>query len=490
MREWRHVNLGSICKLKAGSAFKKDQQGLSAGDYPFIKVSDMNLAGNEYCIRRANNWVTVAAAKQMKAALHPPDATVFAKIGVALTYNRRRRLIRHTIIDNNMMSATPKSEHVDPRFFYYLLSYVDFNTIVEGSALPYLKASTIKEVEVDLPLLSEQKAIAHILGTLDDKIELNRRMNETLEGIARAIFKSWFIDFDPVIDNALRAGNPIPSSMTERAEVRKRLLDQNQPSPGLRPPSPNGRGAGGEGATPLLTGLPKEIEDLFPDSFEDSELGEIPKGWEVSTLGENAEKISKGTTPRKNDVMNARDPEIIPFLKVKNISNRGEIDINSLSKIPQSIHESTLRRSMLRTNDVLFSIAGTIGRVSIVTDEINNSNANQAIAFVRPLEKGVPADYIRLLLLTERIQHDASSKVVQAVQANVSLSVLSGFVFPLATHEVIECWSMCCRNVFRKQQSIAKQNRALAGIREPLLAGLLSGNIPIPDIEALLEGAE
>ena len=86
-----------------------------------------------------------------------------------------------------------------------------------------------------MPPLDEQRAIAHILGTLDDKIELNRRMNETLEAMARALFKSWFVDFDPV-----------------RAKA--------------------------EGRDP---GLPQPLADLFPDSFEDSELGEIPKGWQV-----------------------------------------------------------------------------------------------------------------------------------------------------------------------------------------------------------------
>ena len=90
-----------------------------------------------------------------------------------------------------------------------------------------------------IPPPREQRAIAHILGTLDDKIELNRRMNETLEAMARALFKSWFVDFDPV-----------------RAKA--------------------------EGRDP---GLPKPLADLFPDSFEDSELGEIPKGWRASVIG-------------------------------------------------------------------------------------------------------------------------------------------------------------------------------------------------------------
>ena len=107
------------------------------------------------------------------------------------------------------------------------------------------------ELPLPFPPLTEQRAIAHILGTLDDKIELNRRMNETLEAIARAIFKSWFVDFDPV-----RA----------KAEGRD-------------------------------TGLPPHIADLFPDSFEDSELGEIPAGWRATSL-RNLVEIVKGALTR------------------------------------------------------------------------------------------------------------------------------------------------------------------------------------------------
>jgi type I restriction enzyme S subunit len=109
-----------------------------------------------------------------------------------------------------------------------------------GATMPNLNEGIIRSFPFQIPPLHEQHAIAHILGTLDDKIELNRRMNETLEAMAQALFKSWFVDFDPV-----RA----------KAEGRD-------------------------------SGLPKHIANLFPDSFEDSELGEIPKGWEVKTLGE------------------------------------------------------------------------------------------------------------------------------------------------------------------------------------------------------------
>ncbi len=113
----------------------------------------------------------------------------------------------------------------------------------------------IKNIEVSYPPLPEQRAISHILGSLDDKIEVNRRMNETLEATARAIFKSWFVDFDPV--RAKAEGRP--------------------------------------------TGLPDDITALFPDSFEDSEMGEIPKGWEVVPLPEIIE-VNPARTLKKGQI--------------------------------------------------------------------------------------------------------------------------------------------------------------------------------------------
>jgi type I restriction enzyme S subunit len=131
--------------------------------------------------------------------------------------------------------VVPKSE-LDMRWLYYAIQHYKLGEVDDGSPIPSTTRAAVYVLDLDVPPLDEQRAIAHILGTLDDKIELNRRMSETLEAMARALFKSWFVDFDPV-----------------RAKA--------------------------EGRDP---GLPKEIADLFPDSFEDSELGEIPRGWEVA----------------------------------------------------------------------------------------------------------------------------------------------------------------------------------------------------------------
>lgn len=150
-----------------------------------------------------------------------------------------------------------------PEYVAYFLRTPQFRNEMMAFSTMSTRASLnndmIGRLKISLPPLSEQRAIAHILGSLDDKIELNRRMNGTLEGMAQALFKSWFVDFDPVIDNALAAGNPIPELLADRAEVRRAALADGT--------------ANREAAKP------------FPASFQQTEeLGWIPEGWETVTF--------------------------------------------------------------------------------------------------------------------------------------------------------------------------------------------------------------
>ena len=175
----------------------------------------------------------------------------------------------------------------DQRFAYYFLKQLDFRIYNSGSAQPSLNRNFIHPIPVDIPPLREQRAIAHVLGTLDDKIELNRRMNETLEEMARALFKSWFVDFDPV-----RA----------KTALKQHALGDQPPLAG----EPNGNGAPTgewtvERARAYLAGMDPQIADLFPDRLVDSELGEIPEGWEVKALGDVAEQRRDGLRPEQID---------------------------------------------------------------------------------------------------------------------------------------------------------------------------------------------
>ncbi|MGH8426888.1 MAG: restriction endonuclease subunit S [Gammaproteobacteria bacterium] len=146
----------------------------------------------------------------------------------------------------------PKSE-LDMRWLYYAIKHHKLGEVDDGSPIPSTTRAAVYMLDLDVPPLSEQRAIAHILGALDDKIELNRRMSETLEAMARALFKSWFVDFDPV-----------------RAKMEGRWKRVQS-----------------------LPGLPAHLYDVFPDRLVDSELGEIPEGWEARRLGDLAD-IDKG----------------------------------------------------------------------------------------------------------------------------------------------------------------------------------------------------
>ena len=344
-------------------------------------------------------------------------------------------------------------------FICYALQVADVNSYISGSTRPKITQRDMKNIPVYCPPLKEQKAIAHILGSLDDKIELNRQMNETLEAMAQALFKSWFVDFDPVIGNALAAGNSIPDEFAERAEQRKGIEKKDN----------------------------SDIQDLFPSEFEfTEEMGWIPKGWVITNLKDHAEKISKGTTPSKAILAKADDDSTIPFLKVRDLDDEGKIDTQNLDLIPKSIHENALKRSILQTGDLLFSIAGTIGRVSIVPKELDNSNSNQALAFIRPKDD-IKTYFLLQFLKSQEVQDEISSRVVQAVQANVSLTELGSLKFATASDDLFRKWHSIVQSWIDKINLLQMENSHLSKLRDTLLPKLMSGELRIADAAALVD---
>ena len=433
--EWKPTVLGELCEFRAGSVFKRQYQGQNTGDYPFIKVSDMNLPMNRICIRGSNNWIDQDIADLIKAKSLPADTIVFAKIGEALKHNRLRRLIQPTIIDNNMMGAIPNQEMVIPGFLYYAMHQFDFGEVATGTAVPYLTVSSLVELQLNLPPLSEQRAIAHMLGTLDDKIELNRRMNETLEEMARALFKSWFVDFEPV-----------------RAKME-------------------GRWRRGES----LPGMPAELYELFPDGMVDSELGEIPAGWEVKGLDEIAD-FRNGLAlqrfrPGDND-------DRLPVVKIAQLRS-GRADSGEWAKA--SIDPSCV----LDDGDIVFSWSGSLlikvwcgGRAALnqhlfkVTSEqypkwfFLNCIQTHLSEFQRiAADKATTMGHIRR-------HHLSAAKCVGPDQALIS-----------AADDIFA-------RLLLKRISIHIESRSLDALRDTLLPKLISGEMRLKQTEQLLSGVK
>ncbi len=444
---WREAPLGDLCQFRSGSVFKLKYQGEATGDYPFIKVSDMNLGANGVRILDSNNWVSRATAREIKANPLPEGTTAFAKIGEALKQNRLRMIVRPTIVDNNMMGAIPKDDVVDSRFLYYGMHQFDFGEVASGTALPYLTVSTLADLTLHLPPLPEQRAIAHVLGTLDDKIELNRRMNQTLEEMARTLFNSWFVDFDPVRAKA---------ALTH-AGGHDAVADGE--------PSENGAASAGEWtvnrARAYLAGMDPQIADLFPDRLVGSEIGEIPEGWEVKTLGEDF-RITMGQSPPGRTYNQTGDG--IPLYQ-------GRTDFGF--RYPGYRVYCNAPTRLGKPGDTLVSVRAPVGDVNMALDECC---IGRGVAAVRHRTGGKSYTYYSMRALRSRFE---LSEADGTVFGAINKTAFNSLPWVSAGDRLVAEFDALCSPFDIRIETNEMETASIAGQREALLPKLIAGEISI-----------
>lgn len=371
-----------------------------------------------------------------KSTLDVGDIVV-ANVGAnAGTVFRVPNLGTRMTLGPNAVLCRPKDENILRRDFlyYYLISesgQQSLHSILSGSAQPKFNKTDFRALSVPVPPPNEQRAIAHILGTLDDKIELNRRMNGTLETMARALFKSWFVDFDPA-----------------RAKA--------------------------EGRDP---GLPKPLADLFPDSFVDSELGEIPKGWGVETLSDlaslNPESWSKETRP-----------EVINYIDLSNVK-RGSID--DVVGYTQQDAPSRAQR-VLRSGD---TIVGTVrpGNGSYAFINADGLTGSTGFAVLRP-HRSEYAQFIYLAATSaeniEALAHLADGGAYPAVRPDVVIA--TPVIRP--RDKVLARFSIFSDSLLARIAQNERESRTLAALRDTLLPKLIFGELRVKDAERIIGGGD
>ena len=436
MSEMLYAKLGDICQFKAGDTFKKEFQGRDTGDNPFIKISDMNSGGNEMAITRAKNWVYKADVAEHRYKLHEIGSVVFAKIGVALTYNRRRILRQPTIIDNNMMAARPDRQKVDERYFYYLLSTLDFNEIASGSALPYLTQKDLKNIDIWLHQMPEQILVASLLGALDDKIELNRRMNETLEAMARAIFKDWFVDFGPT-----------------RAKA--------------------------EGRVPYLT---PEIWDLFPEKLDEDE--DNPFGWTREKIGIHV-NAKKGLSYKGAGLTD--DSNGMPLHNLNSVLEGGGYKNDGL-KFYSGDYKP---RHIVRPGDLI--VANTeqgfdhllIGYSALIPAWVGNEGLfSHHIFKVEPR----PTSPLSCVWLHFALSVSWFGEAIRRFSNGTTVNMLPPDAFEIPEivvppSELVQAFDEFIGPMFRRQEDLVGESDTLTQIRDLLLPKLMSGEIRLREAE-------
>ncbi|HAT8692469.1 TPA: restriction endonuclease subunit S [Legionella pneumophila] len=341
----------------------------------------------------------------------------------------------------------PNDKEYDFNYLYYLLSNLGLENLNQDSAVPGLNRNAAYAQEILLPPLKIQKKIACIVTTLDDKIELNKKINQTLESIAQTIFKSWFVDFDPVHAKANA------NSEDEYDAIAKEL------------------------------GISREILDLFPSEFEESELGLIPKGWNIKKLGDCELEIESGKRPKGGIDKSLKFG--VPSIGAESIQSPiGTFDYSNVKYVSRDF-SSTARRGWGKNFDVmLYKDGGKPGlfkpRVSLYGEDFpfKEFMINEHVFILRSSLLG--QFYLFYLVSSDSILEQLIAKgSSKAAQPGLNQDEVKNSLLVLPSLDVISAYNTIVKDLVKLQLNKGKENSSLTKIRDALLPKLLSGEIDV-----------
>lgn len=373
-------------------------------------------------------------------AYHPtptqytPDAKRLAKAGDILfcvrgsTTGRMNWADRDYAIGRGIASISHK--HNYQSFLRALIEYRLPELLVSatGSTFPNVSKSQLHELQIPIPPLSEQREIANILGALDDKIEANRRENETLEAIARAIFKSWFVDFDPVHAKA-------------------------------------------KGEQPV--GMDAQTAALFPDSFEDSELGMIPRGWRAGVLDDAIEILSGGTP--KTSIDEYWDGHI-PWFSVKDLPSPSDVFVIDTERTITQKGVDNSATKILPLFTTIISARGTVGKLALTGVGMVMNQSCYGIRGANDYPNYFT--YFHLKALSEDLQRRTHGTVFDTITRKTFEAVQT----VLPSLESTLDFERNVEPIMQKILNNLKENQTLAETRDALLPRLISGELRVGEV--------
>ena len=331
-------------------------------------------------------------------------------------------------LGQRMVLLRPSLVASDPRYLLYALLSEPVQQEIRshdgtGSTVSNLRISLLKDLRIPGHALPEQRAIAHILGTLDDKIELNRRMNATLEAMARALFRAWFVDFDPV-----------------RAKMEGRD-----------------------------TGLPKEIVDLFPDGLENSDNGEVPQRWEVSQIGREVDVVGGSTPSTKEPAFWAGGRH--RWATPRDLSRLESPVLTETVRTLTAVGLAEISSGLLPVGTVLFSSRAPIGYVAIA--EVPTAVNQGFIAMV--CKKRLPNLYV-LFWCCERLDY------IKGISGGSTFPEISKRTFrpiPVVVppKDILTAYEALVRPIYNRIVANIRQSAVLTEMRDLLLPELVSGKL-------------
>jgi len=422
--DWPVKRLGNICDAGGGGVqtgpFGSQLHKSDYVDEGIPSIMPVNIADNRI-VRDGIACITEEDAERLSKYRVQKGDIVYSRRGDV----KRRSLVREAeegwLCGTGCLRVRFGEGVVDHTFASYYLAHSDVQEWVArhavGATMPNLNTSILSSLPFVLPPLETQKAIAHILGTLDDKIELNRRMNETLEAMAQALFKSWFVDFDPV----------------------KAKMEGRQPG-----------------------GMDAETAALFPDKLVESELGLIPEGWEVGCLKDVATNIRETVKPKDLH-------DTVPYIGLEHMPKKSI----ALSQWEYA-DKVTSNKSRFKSGDFLFGkLRPYFHKVGIAAiDGICSTD----ILVVRPKDENYYSFIISYISSEEFIDYtDRLSNGAKMPRTN--WKDMGKYPIPLPSAEIARCFLNVVKPLYEKIARNIYQTKELSAARDALLPKLISGEI-------------
>ncbi len=370
---------------------------------------------------------------------------LMAMTGATVGKAGRFRLTEPAYLNQRVARISAKKGHLFDDFLYAVVSLPGFDNLIEGasagSAQANISAAGIGSVVIPKLSDSEQIQIGCIARMLDDRMALLRETNATLEAIAQALFKSWFVDFDPVHARA-------------RGE---------QPA-----------------------GLAPEVAALFPDRFEESELGMVPRGWKVVSVGDVAEVV-KGKSYSSKDLVDSHDTALVTL---KSFERGGGFRLDGFKPYSGAYKPSqvVVPGDLIIAYTDVTQAAELIGKPAIVVGVENHQTlvASLDVGIVRPVEDNVSRQFLYGLFRTEPFQSHTFAHTSGTTVLHLAKDGVGSFEFACPPVELVKAFTEIADSLAERRQTNIDQMRTLATLRDTLLPRLISGQLRLSDAEAQL----
>ena len=430
--EWPIVKLGTLADFQEGYV-NPSQRDTSYFDGPikWLRATDLNDSVVANTTRTLSDKGFKSAGKS--AQLFEPGTLAISKSG---TIGRLGMLGDYMCGNRAVINIKPKQNAV-PRYLFFVLRHLrpTIETLAEGSVQKNLYVSTLSNLDVPAPPRDVQQSFADTLGALDDRITLLRETNATLEAIAQALFKSWFVDFDPV-----------------RAKM--------------------------EGRTP--EGMDEATAALFPDGFETSELGEVPRGWQKQTFRDTIQIIGGGTPKTSNPDFWGGD---IPWFSVVDAPGPSDVFVIDTEKhiTDAGLHGSSTK--LLPVGTTIISARGTVGKLALTGRAMA---MNQSCYGLRGKAGDTYFTYFSATRLVQQLQQRAHGSVFDTITQETFAGIHVAYPQP----PVIEAFDVAMSPLMARIRYNLFQAQTLSTLRDTLLPRLISGQLRLPEALASLEACD